>query len=44
MDILRAKGLEERHGYFGLWLSVADIIDEFQCKAAIRAHPDLPPP
>jgi sulfate permease, SulP family len=29
-DILRAEGLEERVGYFGRRVSVADVIDEFQ--------------
>jgi MFS superfamily sulfate permease-like transporter len=29
-DILRAEGLEERVGYFGRRISVADAIDEFQ--------------
>ena len=28
-DILRAEGLEERLGYFGRRISVADAIDEF---------------
>jgi high affinity sulfate transporter 1 len=32
-DILRAEGLEERIGYFGRRISVADVIDEFQGKA-----------
>ena len=31
-DILRAEGLEERVGYFGRRISVADVIDEFQGK------------
>ena len=29
-DILRAEGLEERIGYFGRRIGVADVIDEFQ--------------
>lgn len=29
-DILRAEGLEERVGYFGRRVSVANVIDEFQ--------------
>jgi ABC-type transporter Mla MlaB component len=29
-DILRAEGLEERVGYFGRRVSVADVIDELQ--------------
>ena len=29
-DILRAEGLEERVGYFGRRISVADVIEEFQ--------------
>jgi high affinity sulfate transporter 1 len=32
-DILRAEGLEERIGYFGRRISVADLIDEFQSGA-----------
>jgi sulfate permease, SulP family len=32
-DILRAEGLEERIGYFGRRISVADAIDEFQGRA-----------
>ncbi|WP_375739005.1 SulP family inorganic anion transporter [Pseudomonas boanensis] len=43
-DMLRAEGLEERFGYFGRKLSVADVIDEFQGKAATEAPPDLPEP
>jgi anti-anti-sigma regulatory factor len=31
-DILRAEGLEERVGYFGRRISVADAIDEGQAK------------
>lgn len=33
-DILRAEGLEERVGYFGRRISVADVIDEFQASGA----------
>jgi hypothetical protein len=29
-DLLRAEGIEERVGYFGRRISVADAIDEFQ--------------
>jgi MFS superfamily sulfate permease-like transporter len=36
-DILRAEGLEERLGYFGRRISVADVIDEFQGKAGTGA-------
>jgi len=32
-DMLRAEGLEERIGYFGRRISVADVIDEFQGRA-----------
>jgi hypothetical protein len=28
-DLLRAEGVEERVGYFGRRISVADVIDEF---------------
>ena len=31
-DMLRAEGLEERVGYFGRRISVADAIDEFQAE------------
>ncbi len=31
-DILRAEGLEERVGYFGRKISVADVIEDFQNK------------
>jgi MFS superfamily sulfate permease-like transporter len=46
-DILRAEGLEERVGYFGRRISVADVIDEFQGGARTGAPeapiaPDLP--
>jgi len=36
-DILRAEGLEERVGYFGRRISVADAIDEFHGGAGLRA-------
>lgn len=29
-DMLRAEGLEERLGYFGRRISVADVVEEFQ--------------
>lgn len=32
-DMLRAEGLEERVGYFGRRISVADVIDEFRVAA-----------
>jgi SulP family sulfate permease len=36
-DILRAEGLEERLGYFGRRISVADAIDEFRRDSVISA-------
>ena len=36
-DILRAEGLEERVGYFGRRISVADAIDEFQGRTGADA-------
>jgi sulfate permease, SulP family len=36
-DILRAEGLEERVGYFGRRITVADAIDEFQTGAGATA-------
>jgi hypothetical protein len=33
-DILRAEGLEERVGDFGRRITVADVVDEFQGRAA----------
>ena len=36
-DILRAEGLEERVGYFGRRITVADAIDEFQGHTASAA-------
>ncbi len=43
-DILRAEGLEERVGYFGRRISVADAIDEFHgvTVAAAQAVPAAP--
>ena len=40
-DILRAEGLEERVGYFGRRISVADVIDEFQGKTGTRDRRQL---
>ena len=40
-DILRAEGLEERVGYFGRRVSVADVIDEFKGGAG-AATPAAP--
>ena len=45
-DILRAAGLEERVGYFGRRVSVADAIDEFQGgtgagEPAVATAPDF---
>jgi anti-anti-sigma regulatory factor len=31
-DILRAEGLEERVGHIDRRVSLADVIDEFQCS------------
>jgi MFS superfamily sulfate permease-like transporter len=36
-DILRAEGLEERVGYFGRRITVADAIDEFNGVATVPA-------
>jgi high affinity sulfate transporter 1 len=36
-DMLRAEGLEERIGYFGRRISVADVVDEFRASAAQRS-------
>ncbi|CAG9187474.1 hypothetical protein LMG23994_06919 [Cupriavidus pinatubonensis] len=33
-DMLRAEGLEERVGYFGRRISVADVIEEFRTSTA----------
>lgn len=41
-EMMHAEGLEERIGYFGRGLSVADVIDEFQGKAATGTLPELP--
>ena len=38
-DILRAEGLEERIGYFGRRISVADVIDELQRGAGATEDP-----
>ena len=40
-DILRAEGLEERVGYFGRRITVADAVDEFQGRTGT---PDKPNP
>ncbi len=39
-DILRAEGLEERVGYFGRRISVADVIEEFQGETGTGGRPD----
>ena len=39
-DILRAEGLEERVGYFGRRITVADAIDEFQGRTGTAANPN----
>ena len=39
-DMLRAEGLEERVGYFGRRMSVADVIDEFLDEARIEIVPN----
>ena len=39
-DMLRAEGLEERVGYFGRRVSVADLIDEFLDEARIEIVPN----
>ena len=39
-DILRAEGLEERVGYFGRRVSVADVVDEFQGGTGAGKPPD----
>ena len=38
-DILRAEGLEERVGYFGRRIAVADAIDEFQGRVTSADQP-----
>lgn len=38
-DLLRAEGLEERMGYFGRRISVADVIDEFAASEAADVTP-----
>jgi MFS superfamily sulfate permease-like transporter len=40
-DILRAEGLEERVGYFGRRITVADVVNEFQGRTV---PPDQPNP
>jgi MFS superfamily sulfate permease-like transporter len=39
-DILRAEGLEERVGYFGRRITVADAIDEFQGRTGTANKPN----
>jgi len=39
-DILRAEGLEERVGYFGRRITVADAIDEFQGRKGTADKPN----
>ena len=39
-DILRAEGLEERVGYFGRRITVADAIDEFQGRTGTATNPN----
>jgi MFS superfamily sulfate permease-like transporter len=39
-DILRAEGLEERVGYFGRRITVADVVDEFQGRTAPADQPN----
>jgi len=41
-DLLRAAGLEERVGYFGRRISVADVIDAFQSGTATTAAAATP--
>ncbi len=41
-DLLRAEGLEERVGYFGRRISVADVIDEFLGGAQAAGAPATP--
>ena len=43
-DILRAEGLEERIGYFGRRIGVADVIDEFQRGPGSAHDPRLQEP
>ena len=44
-DLLRAEGLEERLGYFGRRVSVADVIDEFLGRTEVApVPPDTPAP
>ena len=39
-DILRAEGLEERIGYFGRRITVADVVNEFQGRTAPADQPN----
>jgi SulP family sulfate permease len=39
-DILRAEGLEERVGYFGRRITVADAIDEFHRPTGTADKPN----
>ena len=39
-DILRAEGLEERIGYFGRRVSLADLIDEYIDETAVKRPPE----
>ena len=39
-DILRAEGLEERVGYFGRRITVADVVNEFQGRTAPADQPN----
>ena len=39
-DILRAEEMEERIGYFGRRISVADVIDEFQGRTGAGGRPE----
>jgi len=43
-DILRAEGLEERVGYFGRRILIADVIDEFRASAGAGGAPLPVPP
>lgn len=42
-DLLRAEGMEERVGYFGRRISVADVIDEFLGGADPAGGPTISP-
>lgn len=39
-DILRAEGLEERIGYFGRRITVADVVNEFQGRTTLADQPN----